>query len=60
MKLESSPVGENVIGMNKIQTHLANLTLQWQYIKKGKERCEDLWCTRCSADGHNKDNFLDY
>ena len=27
MKLEASPVGENEVGMNQIQTQLANLTL---------------------------------
>ena len=27
MKLEASPVGENEVGMNQIQTKLANLTL---------------------------------
>ena len=37
MKLEASPFGENAIGMNQIQTQLANLMLQLQDIKKGKE-----------------------
>ena len=60
MKLEASPVGENVVGMTQIQTHLVNLTLQLQDIKKGKEHREELWCTRCCTDGHTKDNYPDF
>ena len=37
MKLEASPVRENAVRMNQIQTQLENLTLQLQDIKKGKE-----------------------
>ena len=33
MKLEASPVGESVVGMNQIQVQLANLTIQLQDIK---------------------------
>ena len=47
MKLEASPVGENEVGMNQIQTQLENLMLQLQDIKKGKDNRKDLWCTRC-------------
>ena len=36
MKLKDSPVGENVVGMNKIQAQLENLTLWLQDIKKDK------------------------
>ena len=46
MKLEFSPVGENAVEMSQIQTQLANLALQLQDIKKGKEQHEDLLCTR--------------
>ena len=60
MKLEASPVGENVVGMNQIQTQLTNLMLQLQDIKKGKENHKELWCTRGHAEGHTKDNFLDF
>ena len=42
MKLEASPIGENAVGMNQIQTQLVNLTLQLQDIKKGKEQCKDI------------------
>ena len=57
MKLEPSPVGETAVGMNQIQVQLANLTLQLQDIKKAKEDRDDLWCTRCHADGHTKDTY---
>ena len=60
LKLEASSIGENVVGMNQIQTQLANLTLQLQDIKKGKEHREEVWCTRCRANRHTKDNFLDF
>ena len=63
MKLEASHVGENAAGMNQIQAQLANLTMQLKEIKNGKENRDDLWCTRCHTDGHNKDtcpNFQNY
>ena len=63
MKLEASSVGETAVGMNQIQAQLSNLTLQLQDIKKAKEDHDDLWCTRCHADGHTKDTcpmFLNY
>ena len=37
MKLESSPIGEISVGMMQILSQLANLMLQIQDIKKGKE-----------------------
>ena len=37
MKLEALPIGDGVEGMVQIQLQLANLTIQHQYIKKGKE-----------------------
>ena len=55
MKLEASSVGESVVGMNHIQAQLDKLMLQLQDIKKAKKYRDDLWCTRCHADGHTKD-----
>ena len=37
MKLENSPVGKTKVGMNQIQLQLANLTIQLQDIKKGRD-----------------------
>ena len=45
MKLEASPIGDGATGMIQIQSQLANLTIQLQDIKRGKEVQEDLWCT---------------
>ena len=59
MKLDASHVGENAVEMSQIQMQLPNLTLRLQDIKKGKEQHEDIWYTRCCADGHNKDAFSD-
>ena len=53
-KLEASTIGESAAGMNQIQAQMANLTLQLKDIKKGKEHCEDIWCTRYCADEHTK------
>ena len=60
MKLEASPVGENVFGMNQIQEYLANLTLQLQEIKKAKEDRDDIWCTHFHAGGHTNDACLTF
>ena len=57
MKLESSSVGDTGSRMIQIESQLANLTVQLQDIKRGKEVQEELWCTRCQTEGHHKDNF---
>ena len=46
MKLEASPIGDGAAGMVQIQSQLANLTIQLQDIKKGKESHEYLWCKK--------------
>ena len=55
MKLEASPLGETVVGMNQIQAQLDNLTLHLQDINKYKEYHEEFWCTWCRVDGQTKD-----
>ena len=47
MKLETSLIGKTGVGMNQIQSQLENLTIQLQYIKKGREHREEILCTRC-------------
>jgi hypothetical protein len=54
MKLESSPVGDNG-GMVQVQTQLAALMIQLEELTKGKEKCEQVWCTKCRTEGHHKD-----
>ena len=54
MKLEASPIGENVVGMNQIQAQLENLMLQFQDIKKEKEEHDELWCTWFHVGGQTK------
>ena len=58
MKLEASPLAETSTGMTTLQTQLANLTLQIHELKKGKEVMQDIWCIKCRAQGHSKDNCL--
>ena len=60
MKLEASPLQEASAGMAQIQSQLANLTLQLQDIKKGKEIREEVWCTKCRTEGHSKEHCLVY
>ena len=42
MKLEDSPIRDGATRMIQIQSQLANLTIQLQDIKRGKEVHEDL------------------
>jgi hypothetical protein len=54
MKLESSLVGDSG-GMVQVQTQLGALMIQLEELTKGKEKCEQVWCTKCSIEFHNKD-----
>lgn len=54
MKLEASPVGENVAGMAQVQSQLAAFTIQLQEITKGKEKRDEIWCVTCKREGHYK------
>jgi hypothetical protein len=54
MKLESSPVGDSG-GMAQVQTQLVALTIQLEELTKGKEKQEQVWCTKCRTEGHHKD-----
>ena len=56
MKLEASPLQEASVRMAQIHSQLANLTLQLQDIKKGKEIREEVWCTKCRTEGHSKEH----
>ena len=63
MKLEASPIVETCVGMAQIHNQLANLTLQLQDIKKGKEVRDEVWCTKCRTEGHSREHcpiFVEY
>ena len=63
MKLEAAPLAKTSTGMTNLQNQLANLMLQMHEIKKGKEITQELWCIKCKAQGHTKDNcpvFVEY
>ena len=58
MKLEALLIAETTTGMAQIQNQLANITLQLQDIKKGKEVREKVWCTKCRTEGHSREHCL--
>ena len=63
MKLETALVEDNS-GIAQIQAQLAVMALELRDMKKGKASREEVWCTRCQTEGHNKEqcpavrNFL--
>jgi hypothetical protein len=57
MRLEASPLSDSTMGMDQLQTHLVNITLELQSLKKGKEVREEVWCTRCRTEGHSKEHY---
>ena len=58
MRLEALPLSESTMGMDQLQKQLVNITLELQSLKKGKEVCEKVWCTRCIIEGHSKEHCL--
>ena len=58
MRLEASPMTKTTLGMDQIQQKLVNFTLELQSLRKGKEVCEEIWCTRCQTEGHSKEQCL--
>jgi len=63
MRLEASPMSESKLGMDQLQKQLVNITLELQSLKKGKEICKEVWCTRCRIEGHSKEQspiFVQY
>ena len=63
MKLEESLIAKTNTGMQQIQSQLANLTLQLQDTKKGKEVQEEVWCMKCKTKGHSREQcpvFVEY
>ena len=54
MKLETAPVKDNS-GIAQIQAQLAEMALELHDMKKGKAIREEVWCTRCHTEGHDKE-----
>jgi hypothetical protein len=59
MKLESTPMGESILGMSQILSQLTSLSLQVEDMKKDKvkDKRENIWCIRCKSEGHEKENY---
>ena len=54
MKLETAPVEDNS-GIAQIQAQLATMALKLRDMKKGKTGREEVWCTQCRTEGHDKE-----
>ena len=54
MKLETTPVKDNS-GIAQIQAQLAEMALELRDMKKWKSTREEVWCTRCRTEGHDKE-----
>ena len=65
MKLKTAPV-EDSSGIAQIQVQLAAMALELRDMKKGKAVREEVWCTRCQIEGHDKEqcpavrNYLNF
>ena len=58
MKLKASLIGDTHAGVQQIWNQFANLTFELQDLKNGKETRSEVWCTKCKAEGHYKDQCL--
>ena len=54
MKLETAHVEDNS-GIAQIQAQLAVTALELHDMKKGKTSREEVWCTQCWTEGHDKE-----
>ena len=57
MKLETSHV-EDDFGIAQIQAQLPEMDLELHDMKKQKYIHEEVWCTRCRTEGHDKEQCL--
>jgi hypothetical protein len=49
--------------MTQVQMQLVSLTIQLAELTKGKEKCEQVWRTKCRIEGHHRDEcptFMQY
>ena len=54
MKLETALVEDNS-GIAQIQAQLAVMDVELRDMKKGKNGHEEVWCTQCQTEGHDKE-----
>ena len=54
MKLETALVGDDS-GLAQIQAQLAAMALELRDMKKAKTSREEVWCTQCQTEGHDRD-----
>ena len=54
MKLETNPVEDNS-GIAQRQAQLEEMDLKLRDMKKGKYIHEEVWCTQCRIEGHDKE-----
>ena len=54
MKLETAPVRDDS-GIAQIQVQLTTMALELCEMKKGKPDREEIWCTQCRTEGHDKE-----
>ena len=54
MKLETAPVEDNS-SIAQIQAQLVAMALELRDMKKDKAIQEEVWCTRCWIEGHDKE-----
>ena len=54
MKLETAPVEDNS-GIAQIQAQLVEMDLELHDMKRGKSIREEVWCTQCRTEGHDKE-----
>jgi hypothetical protein len=59
MKLKASPIGYSG-EMAQVQKKLSTLTIQLAKLTKGKEKQEQVWCTKCRNEGHYKTECLTF
>jgi hypothetical protein len=58
MKLESTPMGESILGMSQIFSQLTSLSLHVEDMKKdkGNDKRDLIWCIICKSEGHDKEH----
>ena len=54
MKLETTLVEDNS-GIAQIQSQLVAMALELRDMKKGKYTHEEVWCTYCKTEGHDRE-----